>query len=256
MGEVERRGEAELLEELKEVIAAARLRTVFQPIVDLRTHELFAYEALSRGPRGGRLEMPAALYHHASLHALLPALDEACCMRAVERARDLPEGVRLFVNVLPSALDGEELGATKLGRALEASRLSPERFVLELTESVPLPEEDVLTPALQAYRELGASIAIDDYGTGFANLASLVTIRPEFLKLDRSLTAGLPGDPLRKQVLKAMRDITESYGAAVIAEGIETVEQLEVLLELGVPYGQGELLSPPASDFPRPSWPL
>jgi EAL domain-containing protein (putative c-di-GMP-specific phosphodiesterase class I) len=200
--------------------------------------------------------MPTDLYHLASQHSLLPELDEACCLNAVFQARSIPSHVRLFVNVLPTALAGEELGATTLAAALERSELPPERFVLELTESVPLPGTEILTRGLQEYRRLGAAIAIDDYGMGFANLASLVAIRPEFLKLDRCLTAGLPDDPLRQEILRAMRTITESYGAAVIAEGIESPEQLSKLLELGVPYGQGELLAGPSATFGEISWPL
>jgi EAL domain-containing protein (putative c-di-GMP-specific phosphodiesterase class I) len=244
-----------LLPALRDIIEVPRLRTVFQPIVDLRTQKVLAYEALSRGPEGGPLEMPTDLYHQASRHSLLAALDEACCKGAILNARQLPEGVRLFVNVLPTALAGEELGAQALAEVMAEAGLAPERFVLELTESVPLPDQEILTRALAEYRELGASIAIDDYGTGFANLASLVAIRPEFLKLDRSLTQDLPRDCLRQEILRAMCTITSSYGAAVIAEGIETPEQLEALLELGVPYGQGELLAHPEDGFPLPLWP-
>lgn len=255
MAEPEQNVEETLLPELLEVIQTPKLRTFFQPIVDLRSGEVFAYEALSRGPPGV-LEMPAVLYHQAALHSVLPALDEACCLHAVLQARSLPAGVRLFVNVLPSALAGEELGANSLAAALERSGLPPDRFVLELTESVPLPSPEVLSRALREYRHLGASIAIDDYGTGYANLASLMAIRPEFLKLDRSLTAGLPHDPLHRQILQAMQGITESYGAAVIAEGIEHVAQLEALIDLGIPFGQGELLAPPAQGFSLPAWPF
>lgn len=254
MGEDEREAEADvaLLPALRAALAGPQVRPLYQPIVSLTDGRLFAYEALSRGPPGP-LESPATLYRIASRGDLLRELDDACCRSALRGARGLPAGIRLFVNLLPTALTAPELRAEIMQGLLAEVEIPASCFVLELTESVPLPERVVLRRSLAAYRAMGASIAIDDYGMGYANLESLVTIRPEFLKLDGSFTQGVEADPLRQEVIRAMATLTRSYGASLIAEGVERPEELEVLRRLEVPYAQGRLLGPPAPAFSQPT---
>lgn len=243
------------VEELLEILHLKAVRSVYQPILHLASGKVYGYEALTRGPQGSQLESPLELFQVAKDHGLLTQLEAICLESAVRNAKDLPPECRLFVNVIPSYLGHEHFEVSEVMTLLKSGEIPPERFVLELTESVPLPDDAILTPVLQEFREVGIQVALDDYGSGFANLESLVAIRPHILKIDRALIWGIAEDPLKQEILRAMKAITASYGGLVLAEGVEKIEELRILQEVGIEYGQGYFFARPGPAFPEARWP-
>jgi len=224
---------------IEQVLAGAGPEMVLQPIVSLASGEVVEAEALARfaGPpaRG-----PDQWFAEAAVVGLARELE----LRAIERALGLlpalPGPLRLAVNAGPETFCSSEL--------LDLLRVStPGRVVVELTEHVGIEDYPRLHRACAALRELGTQVAIDDTGTGFASLSLVLEVAPEIIKLDRELTAGIDLDPVRRALAKALVAFGNETGAEVIAEGIETAAELEVLAGLGIAYGQGYFLGRPAS---------
>ena len=214
------------------------LRTVYQPIVDLASGTPVGFEALARGPAGSPLERPDALFGAARNAGRLAELDAACRRSALRGARDA--GLRapwtLFVNTEPATTRVDTLATPASGR--EA------RVVVEFTERALTRDPAELLLVVDRLRELGHGIAVDDVGVDPASLALLPLLRPNVVKLDMALVQGRP-TPSVASVVAAVEAEAERSGALVLAEGIETPEQLSTARALGATLGQGWLFGRP-----------
>ncbi len=218
----------------------ARITAAFQPIVDLARGDVYGYEALSRFGEPG--PGPQAWFAAAALHGFASRLEAtALAVVLAERAR-LPGGCFLFVNLSPDALVSTEV-ASALARLESLSGL-----VIEITEQTPVEDYAALKAALDRLRARGAMTAVDDTGAGYASLSHVLALRPEFVKLDRSLVAGVDRDPAQAAAVRAISAFADELGARVVAEGVEREAELATLLELGVPLVQGFLLGAPHRD--------
>jgi EAL domain-containing protein (putative c-di-GMP-specific phosphodiesterase class I) len=158
---------------------------------------------------------------------------------AMRRIPDLPPNVLMAVNVSPAtALSEQFAGCIR-------NSPTPQRVVIELTEHVPIDDYDVLVRMLEDLRQLGAMVAVDDAGAGYAGLHHIVHLRPDVLKLDRELTFGIEGDPAKRAMAASMVHFANEIDAVLVAEGIETQAALDCLVELGVSHGQGYHLARP-----------
>jgi len=223
---------------IEQVLADRGPQMVLQPIVLLADHEVVEAEALARfvGPpeRG-----PDVWFAEAAAVGLGKELELCAIERALELLPALPEPLRLAVNAGPTTFCSTEL------LELLASSAS-DRVVVELTEHTGIEDDQGLERSCAALRELGTHVAIDDTGTGFASLSLVLKLAPEIIKLDRELTTGIDRDPVRRALAKALVAFGNETGARVIAEGIETAAELDVLVGLGIEYGQGYFLGRPA----------
>lgn len=220
----------------------AQPRLEFQPVVDLRLGVVAGYEALSRftGPPSAAPDLWFAAADRDGVGARL----EARVVTAALRARDrLPEDCFLTVNVSPHLLTQPELADT-LAAAPDLSRL-----VLELTEHVQVDDHDQLALLLTQLRAAGATVALDDAGSGYAGLQQMALIRPELVKIDRALVDCADRDEVKLALAELLGSYAGRLDAAVIAEGIERTEELEAFIRLGIPLGQGWLLGRPS-----PAW--
>jgi diguanylate cyclase (GGDEF)-like protein len=226
------------------------LRAVFQPIVQFATGESLGYEALVRGPEGSPHASPEALFRLAQSEADTLALEVEAARTAISAfaAQSLPG--TLFVNFSPRTLLQLLAGAGEAMVAVLGDDMPPGRVVIELTEQTPVGDAVVFGRAMGVLRELGLRYALDDFGTGHANLDLLVQLTPHFIKLDKSLVRGVAGCSRRLEVMRTLVTLAGTLGARVIAEGIEEAEELAVLRDLGVPFGQGYYLGRP---LPRPA---
>ena len=224
---------------LLEVILAGELNVRFEPIVELRSGRVMGYEALTRGPEGTHLETPQMLFGKAEQAGLLFELDCLCRRVALEQARILPRESKLFLNCLPTAIGDPNLRDEGLRKSLEGAALRPTDLVLEISESESIENFGVFREVRDSCRELGIGIAIDDAGSGYASLEAIMEIAPDFVKTDLGLVRGIDTDPPRQQVVSALHRVARGIGAVVIAEGIETEAELQVLRDLGIAYGQG-----------------
>jgi EAL domain-containing protein (putative c-di-GMP-specific phosphodiesterase class I) len=227
------------VERIQRVLGGNELGIVLQPIADLETGEVIGYEALSRflEPTAS----PAEWFGDADTVGLRAELELHALRAALARLDSLPPSSFLSINISPDSLAFEPC------RGLDADTCS--RIVLELTEHAPVDDYDAVARALASARADGVRIAIDDVGAGFASLRHILHVAPEFIKLDSSLTHDVQDDPGRRAVAQAMITFATELRATIIAEGIETEEQLQTLRALGVRYGQGFYIARP-SRFP------
>jgi diguanylate cyclase (GGDEF)-like protein len=212
---------------------------VFQPIFDLRSQEVVGYEALSRFPAEVGYT-PQEWFDLARKHGLAVEF-EAAAVRAALDVPGRPAGASLSLNLSPEALlAGRD--ALNLPEDLSA-------ITIEVTENALVTEGPELELALQDLRARGARIAVDDAGVGYAGFAQLVRVRPDVVKLDRSLVESVNVQPTKAAVIKAFVGFAEDTGALICAEGIETAGELRVVRLLGSATGQGYLLGRPDSDW-------
>ncbi|WP_346623447.1 EAL domain-containing protein [Blastococcus montanus] len=236
---------------LAEALRPGGVRSVFQPIVELDTGRVVAFEALARGPQGP-LERPDHLFAAAREAGLLAELDEACRAAAFRGAagHGLPPGVALFVNVEPEVLD-----TAPLDELLAIASTAPGglRVVLEITERALAARPAELLRTVARVRELGWGIALDDVGADPMSLAFMPLLRPDVVKLDLRLVQERPG-PAIAQIMNAVNAYAQATGAVILAEGIEDHAHLAMARALGASVGQGWLFGrpTPTPDSSRP----
>ncbi len=214
----------------------------FQPIVDVCARRVVAYEALTRTPDG------------ACYPKLIDGMDEETLRRfdrevaveAIRRAVNLglkELDVSLCLNLRPD-LHPEALDAEYLRLAASTWGLLPSEILLEMTEEHKLAVPELYS-LLERNQAAGFYTGVDDFGAGYSGLAMLVECRPEILKLDRALVRGIDSSDRRQKIVAAFAQIAESMKMSLIAEGVETVEEYEMLRALGIRFMQGYLFAPP-----------
>jgi len=214
---------------------------VVQPIVDLARGAVAGYEVLSRFA-GPPTAAPDRWFAAAAVHGLGSELEAYVVRSALQLRADLPPNRFLTVNVTPNLLAHPSL----LKPLLAAGDL--QGVFLELTEHVPVADPHALLDAIGQLRGVGASIALDDAGSGYSGLAQIALVRPELVKLDRALVDGIDADPAKFALAEVLGDFVGRLDGWLLAEGVERVEELAVLARLQVPLAQGWL-------FARPSQP-
>jgi diguanylate cyclase (GGDEF)-like protein len=234
---------------LQDIILNEGLTTVYQPIVDLGTGDIFAYEALTRGPRGTSLESPATLFAIADEVDLTVELDRACFRGALRNAMTLEPIHRLFVNLLPMSFYDAAFIEIEVGNLLSAAGLTPANIVFEITERLAIENFASFKRALAAYTAMGFGVAIDDVGTRHSNLETVMSLRPHFIKISDVLVRGIARSTVKREMLRSLRHIAETIDAVMIAEGIEHLEDVVALRDLGLRYGQGYYMARPAPPF-------
>ncbi|MDJ0787207.1 MAG: EAL domain-containing protein [Myxococcota bacterium] len=226
-------------------ILAGEVSSVYEPIVDVPSRTVFAYEALARGPMGTAFHSPLAMFGAAERESLVFELDCLCRRSGLEGAVDLPSGTALFLNVRPTTIHDPAFRPEELVRTLERTRLAPSDLVFEISEQEAISSFVHFREFRDEYRALGFRFALDDTGAGYASLEALIELEPEFVKVDRSLVAGLDADPIKQNLLRALQSVAGTIGARIIAEGLDTLEELTILGELGIDFGQGWLFGKP-----------
>ena len=241
--------------DLQEVLLSDQLSTVFQPILDLRGRSVLGYEALTRGPAASVYHMPLRLFEMAEEADLVFELDRKCRRRALASAVTLPNSLKLFINVYPSAMYDPECQGPALVRLVEDLGLSADRIVLEITEKSAIENYSLFAETLRELTSLGFAVAVDDVGAGYSGLEKIAHLSPRYLKFDRELIRNIDSSYIRREMARALKAFAERIGSAIIAEGIEREGELQTLMELGIDYGQGFLLGRPAAAFLPPSLP-
>lgn len=229
--------------------ALSRLHMVFQPIVSMKQGATVGFEALVRSEEPAMMH-PAALFDSAGLLGRQPELSRAIYAAVAAAAGRVRDGLLIFVNVHPpDLLDASLHGA--------GSPLAPHahRIVLELTERASLDRLGDVGPIVTGLRGLRYRLAVDDLGTGYAGLSSFTQLTPEFVKLDRSLVAGIHAHPTKQRVVGAMYQLCADLGMQVISEGVEVPEERDALVGLGADLLQGYLLGRPAREVVEPALP-
>jgi EAL domain-containing protein (putative c-di-GMP-specific phosphodiesterase class I) len=214
-----------------------QLAVVFQPIVELSTNAIVAVEALARfqtEPARG----PDVWFAEAEQAGLGVELELLAVANALVARRLLPSDVALTFNVGPAAV--------VCPRLLKMLRVAGKAgLVVELTEHTKFDDYDGVLQALGAIRESGVQLSVDDAGAGFSGLSHILKLSPDFIKLDRELIKGVDTDPVRRALTASLVGFAAGTKAKIVAEGIETADELQAVRALGVDYVQGYYLGRP-----------
>ncbi|HEY7925843.1 MAG TPA: EAL domain-containing protein [Candidatus Dormibacteraeota bacterium] len=225
------------------LLIQGRIAAAVQPIVRLYDGTVIGYEALARFPPRQHMGSPDELFAAASLLRMQADVDLACMRGALSEASNVGDA-DLFINVLIGTLL-DRRGMAALDQAVRDAGVDPRSIVLEFSEREPVSDLARLQRIAAGLRARGFRIAVDDAGAGHASMRVIAELRPEFIKVDRSLIRAIESDRARRALVVALLSFSGHIGARLIAEGIETPAEQEVLASLGVQFGQGWLLGPP-----------
>jgi PAS domain S-box-containing protein len=226
----------EWAERIREVLRDESIEIVFQPVLDLDTGKPFAIEALSRFPGDPSLT-PDIWFGQAWEVGVGVPLELLAVRKAAEAIPRLPDGIGLSINASPPTVASD---------AFVPSFESAERVTVELTEHLQIRDYRSFADAIRPIRGAGGQVAIDDFGAGYASLRHILRLRPEWIKLDISLTERIDENPIAHAMASALASFGKEVGLGLIAEGIETEEELDSLMDVGFSYGQGFYFGVPA----------
>jgi EAL domain-containing protein (putative c-di-GMP-specific phosphodiesterase class I) len=232
---------------LQEVLAEGGLTTLFQPIFNIvdGSRELFAVEALSRGPKGSNGERADVLFEYVRRKGKEIEVDRACTLAALKAAAASALSCAISINVHATTFERDAHWVGFLGEACAEHGVPMSRLILEIVEQQKFWDERRFFRTIEQLRESNVRIALDDIGLGYSNYRMLIEIRPDFCKIDRFFVTGCGTNRDTRAATESIRFLAERLGGEVIAEGVETEDDLRTLCSLGIHYMQGYYLAPP-----------
>jgi EAL domain-containing protein (putative c-di-GMP-specific phosphodiesterase class I) len=247
------REEKRQLANLRRVLETGQVRSVYQPVVDLENRRVIGYEALTRVPRG-RFASTEHLFKVAAETKTLWTLERMCRQKALEGLPAMDRDQLLFLNIEPDSIHDPELVASSFLNRLSSRGLGPEQVVLEMTEHSAVTDFAAVRRTLTEFRKMGFRLAMDDVGSGYSGLQAIAEIAPDFIKVDMTLVRSVHTHPIKRELISTIRRFTDTTGIVLIAEGVETYEELESLIGAGVRCAQGFLFARPASSPASLDW--
>jgi EAL domain-containing protein (putative c-di-GMP-specific phosphodiesterase class I)/GGDEF domain-containing protein len=233
------------------LVEQTALHAVFQPVIDLARGKVYGHESLIRGPQDTELQFPDGLFSLARRQGRVVELERAAARVGAATYAAQHGAAKLFINFGASTLLtlARHNPARPLASLLAGTDIETSQLVIELTEDDPGPGSDELGQVLRLLREQGAMIALDDFGNGYSSLRRWAELQPDIVKIDRYFARDVHLDARKMQALRALLDIAEAYGTKLVAEGIETADELGAVRDLGFHYAQGYFLDGPAPDI-------
>lgn len=223
---------------IESVLAGQSFRIIFQPIVDIGHARVVGLEALSRFDFVPA-QTPDVWFAEAASVGLGSELELAAINAAFALLAELPDHLWMSVNASASTVAHPAFVDALAGK-------SAGRVVVELTEHDPIDDFSLVGAPLDEARRRGVRVAVDDTGAGYAGLRQILGLRPDIIKLDVDITRGIDSDPARRAMAASLVQFGRDTGAVIVAEGVETPSELDVLRQLDVPWGQGYHLGRPA----------
>lgn len=217
----------------------------YQPIVSLKDGTIYGYEALSR------ITLDVCDFNVEEMFTIAKELhkiwelEEICRTKSLENAVNKPKNKKLFINVDANIIHDVEFQNGMTLKKLEEFKLSPEDIIFEITERTAIYDLKTFQESVDHYKTQAYKIAIDDVGSGYSGLNRICAVSPDFVKIDMAIVRDIQKDPIKKSLVSSIVRFCEDSNINLIAEGIETIEELETLISLGVTYGQGYYLKRP-----------
>lgn len=235
--------------ELRNIMETGNVYTCYQPIVSLTDGSIIGYEALTRGMKGSLLERPDEMFATARKYNMVWELELLCRVKAVQSAYNLPSDKKLFLNVDPGVIKDEHFRKGFTRDFLLKHNIDPSSIIFEITEKTAVEDYKAFRLLLENYVEQGYKIAIDDTGSGYSGLKLLAETHPQYIKIDMDLIRNIDKDSFKQELLTSFLSFSKVTNIKLIAEGIETVDEMNMLINIGVPYGQGYYLERPKPQF-------
>ena len=233
-------------DELDAIIAGRALHAMFQPVINLANAEVLGHEGLVRGPAGSSLHAPLDLFQTAKGANRLQTVEQLSSEVVLETFGGFGAQSRLFINVSPASFTQFASNIAAILSYTHKLGLDPRAIVIELTESTPNFDYQRIKDAAVHYRRAGFEIAIDDLGEGFSSLRLWSELHPDYVKIDKHFIQNIHNDAIKLEFVRSIQRIAECSGARVIAEGIESEAQLNIVKDLKIAYGQGYLFARPS----------
>lgn len=229
------------------IVEPGGLSTVFQPVFRVcdGLRSVFAFEALTRGPRGTNIERSDILFEYVRRKRRESEMDRLALASALREAGGLPDVPGLCVNLHASTLASDPRLPSWLGAVAAEHGMPCERLLIEIIEHAPPWAGSQMRRSLDELRELGVRIALDDVGLGQSNFRMILDCRPDLLKIDRHFVAGVHWDDDRRAVLESIAELACRLGGQAVAEGVEDEHDLDTVLDAGIELVQGFLLCRP-----------
>lgn len=253
--------------DLRKAVDRGEFRVHYQPIVSLQERRIVGFEALTRWQRPEGMVMPNDFIPLADETGIILSINrqlfpEACAqLRRWQESFPSDPPLFLSVNVSPKQFAQSDL-ASQMGQLLKESGMEPRCIALEITETIAMADAERSAAVLAQLKSLGVEIDIDDFGTGYSSLSRLQGFRVDTLKIDRAFVSRIDSDRETYEIVRIIVQLAHSLGLEVVAEGVETESQLDLLTKIGCERGQGYLFSKPAdhniisklmtSNYPRP----
>lgn len=235
-------------EQFWRIVQGELVRPVYQPIISLQDGEILGYEALSRITLKDSLLNPEEFFHMAEQEDCLWKTEELCRRKSLQGAVGKEVGKKLFLNVDPKVMKDPQFKKGVTCRYLKEYGLQPADIVFEITERNSIEDEEVFREIILHYRNQKFQIAIDDFGNGYAGMNRICALEPQYIKIDMQIVREINKDNMKKALVESMILFCDKAGIRLIAEGIETEEELKTLIKLGVHYGQGYYIL-----YPKPT---
>ncbi len=239
-------------EDLEYIIREKKIRTVFQPIISLRDGSVLGHEALSRMTCETVIKSIEMLFSSAGEFDRLWDLELLCRITALEAAYKFmipPYSKKLFLNVNPNIIRDQSFREGFTRSFLEQYEISPGNVIFEITERDVISDMTGFRATIDHYKNQDYKIAIDDAGAGYSGLNLITDINPNYIKLDMKLIRNVNIDSLKYALVRGMVEFSKVSNVLLIAEGIETYEELSTLVNLGVQYGQGYFIQKPDEEI-------
>ena len=234
---------------LNEILEGQYIRSVYQPIVSLADGNVYGYEALSRITNDNIKMNIEQMFKTADMINKSWELETLCRAKALKSFVYKDGEKKLFINVNPNIIYDEKFSDGFTKKHLNEYELDADNIIFEITERIAVLDSNAFLGSINHYKNQNYGIAIDDVGSGYSGLNIIADVRPNIIKLDMNLTRNIDKDITKQLLCKAMVDFAKSAGIKLIAEGIETEEELKTLIKLNVEFGQGFFLGIPQDSF-------
>ncbi|SOC41856.1 EAL domain-containing protein [Ureibacillus acetophenoni] len=240
--------------ELLKIIKNESLQTYFQPIVNIQNGDTFAFEALNRPLQSVLFENTDHFYEFVGQTNIVFPFEQFCRNISLKRFTERltfqkDQNFNLFINIHPHVLLDKNYHSGETFKFIKELGIQPEQVVFELTERSAVTDFNEFKRVLSHYRKQGYRIAIDDVGSGYNSLKTLIYLKPEFIKLDRSLIQNIDLNEAGQSLVSLIHDYAEQSQTKIIAEGIERLEELNYLQSVGIQYAQGYALGRPNQEI-------
>ena len=235
-----------------DIIENHSLTAYFQPIIDIQTNKIFAYETLTRGVLpNGELMYPDVLFAKSERNDMNFTLDRMCRETALKTTAVKKIDAKVFINFIPTSIYDPEFCLASTVKWAKQLEFDPKNIVFEVVETQNVKDKEHLKTILNYYRKEGFLIALDDVGEGYSSLNMIIDIKPDIIKFDRNIIENIDKNPMKQSIYKALRGICVDNGIKILAEGVETPYELEKVKEIGVDYAQGYYFARPSAEIIR-----